>query len=124
MKRTLSIMIATLLLLTGCGGKKTDNIYHQISQEEARTMMDTQNTIILDVREQDGFDSGHISDAILLPVGTISKDTTAAVIPEMDSVVLVTAAAETAAKRLLRPWHNLIMSTFMSLAVLLHGPMR
>ncbi len=34
-------------------------------------MMDTQDVIIiLDVREQDEYDSGHIPGAVLLPVGT------------------------------------------------------
>lgn len=45
--------------------------------------------IILDVREQDEYDRGHISGAILLPVGTIDEDTAAEVIPEKNSTVLV-----------------------------------
>ena len=52
-------------------------------------MMDTQEVIILDVREQDEYDSGHIPDAVLLPVGTVDEDAAAAVIPEKDSTVLV-----------------------------------
>ena len=40
-------------------------------QEEAKEMMDTQEVIILDVREQDEYDSGHIPGAVLLPVGSI-----------------------------------------------------
>ena len=32
-------------------------------------MMDTQEVIILDVREQDEYDSGHIPGAVLLPGG-------------------------------------------------------
>ena len=52
-------------------------------------MMDTQDIIILDVREQSEFDEKHIPGAVLLPVGTITKDTAAAVIPDLDSVVLV-----------------------------------
>ena len=51
--------------------------------------MDNQVVIILDVREQEEFDSGHIPGAVLLPVGTISDDTASAVIPEFDSTVLV-----------------------------------
>ena len=52
-------------------------------------MMDTQEVIILDVREQDEYDSGHIPGAVLLPVGSIDEDTAAEVIPEKDSTVLV-----------------------------------
>ena len=51
--------------------------------------MNSQHVIVLDVRERDEFDAGHIPGAVLLPVGTITKDTAAAVIPKLDSVVLV-----------------------------------
>ena len=66
-----------------------ENTYQQITQEKAKEMMDTQEVIVLDVREQDEFDAGHISGAVLLPVGTITKETAGAVIPELDSIVLV-----------------------------------
>ena len=89
MKRIFPLMLAMLLVLTGCGGTVVENTYQQITQEEAKNMMDTQEAIVLDVREQDEFDAGHIPGAVLLPVGTITKDTAAAVIPELDSVVLV-----------------------------------
>ena len=87
MKRMIPIFLS-LLLLTGCGGNSTDG-YQQITQEEAKEMMDTQEVIILDVREQDEYDSGHIPGAVLLPVGTIDETTAAEVIPEKDSTVLV-----------------------------------
>ena len=51
--------------------------------------MDDQEVLILDVREQDEYDSGHIVDAVLLPVGSINENTAAEVIGEKDSVVLV-----------------------------------
>ena len=63
--------------------------YQRITQEEAKQMMDQQDVILLDVREQDEYDSGHIPGAVLLPVGTIDEDTAAEVIPAEDSVVLV-----------------------------------
>ena len=89
MKHILTLILAMLLLLTGCGGKTVEKTYQQITQEKAKEMMDAQDVIVLDVREQDEFDAGHIAGAVLLPVGTITKDTAAAVIPEPDSVVLV-----------------------------------
>ena len=89
MKRMLPLLISLLLLLAGCGGNAADSSYQQITQEEAKEMMDTQEVIILDVREQDEYDSGHISGAVLLPVGTIDETTAAEVIPEKDSTVLV-----------------------------------
>ena len=93
MKRILPLFPLLLLLLTGCGGNasntSSESDYQQISQEEAKEMMDTQDVIILDVREQDEYDSGHIPGAVLLPVGTIDEETAAEVIPEKDSTVLV-----------------------------------
>ena len=89
MKRIAFLLFALLLLLTGCGGNSADGSYQQITQEEAKEMMDTQEVIILDVREQDEYDDGHIPDAVLLPVGTIDEDTAAEVISRKDSVVLV-----------------------------------
>ena len=90
MKRILPAILIILLLFTGCGGNNmNENSYQQITQEEAKDMMDTQEVIVLDVREQDEFDSGHIPGAVLLPVGTIAEDTAAAVIDDLDTTVLV-----------------------------------
>lgn len=88
MKRMIPFLLA-LFLLTGCGGNAAAGSYQQITQEEAKEMMDTQEVIILDVREQDEYDSGHIPGAMLLPAGTIDEATAADVIPEKDSTVLV-----------------------------------
>ena len=65
MKRLISMILGFALVLTGCGGTKMENTYQQISQEEAKKMMDTQVVMILDVREQDEFDAGHIPGALL-----------------------------------------------------------
>ena len=91
MKRLVFLFLVLVALLTGCGaaGTSEENGYTHISQEEAKEMMDTQDVLILDVREQEEYDSGHIPDAVLLPVGTITEETAAEVIPEKDTTVLV-----------------------------------
>ena len=94
MKRLFTLLIC-LLLLAGCsaptdtGSASTQAAYLQITQEEAKSMMDSQEVIILDVREQNEYDGGHIPNAVLLPVGSITADTAAEVIPSKDSAVLV-----------------------------------
>lgn len=89
MKRVIPLLFALMMLFAGCSTGGNGDSYQQISQEEAKEMMDTQEVIVLDVREQDEYDSGHISGAVLLPVGTISEETASAVIPEKDDTVLV-----------------------------------
>ena len=89
MKRILALLFALcLLLLAGCG-QQADAAYRQISQEEAKEMMDAGDAVVLDVREQSEYDEGHIPGAVLLPVGSIDEDTAAAVIPEKSATVLV-----------------------------------
>ena len=93
--RYLSCLLTVLLLvgLTGCGSEKERDdtaSYQQITAEEAKAMMEEQpDAVILDVREQDEYDAGHIPGAVLLPVGTINEETAASAIPEKDTVVLV-----------------------------------
>ena len=89
MKRMLTVLLIPLLLLAGCGSGTAQSGYTQISQEEAKAMMDGQDVIVLDVREQNEYDSGHIPGAVLLPLGSISEESAAAVIPEKDSTVLI-----------------------------------
>ena len=80
----LIVRVATLFFTQKNGGG-----YKQISQDEAKKMMDDGGVIILDVREKEEYDAGHIKGAVLLPVGSITADTAAKVIDNKDSVVLV-----------------------------------
>ena len=94
-KRILPLVCSALLMFTGCGADG----YQKISQEKAKEMMDTQEVLVLDVREQSEYDGGHIPGAVLLPVGTIDEDTAAAVIPEKDTTVLVYCRSGSRSKR-------------------------
>ena len=90
MKKIIPLLLVLVFLISACGTKTAEvNTYTQITQEEAKKMMDTQDVIILDVRELDEYNSGHILNAVLLPVGSINEQTAAEVIPTKDSIVLV-----------------------------------
>lgn len=89
MKKFLAILLLVCGMLTGCAAAGEGTAWQQISQEQAKQMMDEQEVIVLDVREQTEYDGGHIPDAVLLPVGKIDEESAAAAIPEKDSTVLV-----------------------------------
>ena len=87
-----SLLLLLIVSLAGCGSREEENTasYQQITAEEAKSMMDEQpDAVVLDVREQDEYDAGHIPSAVLLPIGTINEETAASVIPGKDTVVLV-----------------------------------
>ena len=60
-----------------------------ISAEEAHEMMEDGDVVVLDVRERDEYDAGHIAGAVLLPYTSVSAQTAAEAIPSKDSTVLV-----------------------------------
>ena len=92
----IAFITAVMLLLTGCasGGQVMDGEdmvrgYTQISQEEARQMMEQDGTqIIVDVRTQEEYDSGHIPGAICIPNESIGCDSPEA-LPDYDQIILI-----------------------------------
>ena len=89
----LLVMLAVLLfVLTACASaKKAENkaAYTRISQEEAKEMMARDDGhVVLDVRRQDEYDSGHIPGAILIRNETIGRDAPKA-LPDYDQIILV-----------------------------------
>lgn len=93
-------VIIVMLALIGCSNNKEENIttgekqminnsYEQISQEEAKAIMDNEsNYIIVDAREQNEYDEGHIKDAIVIPYTEIeakAKD----MLPNKEQLILV-----------------------------------
>ncbi|MBQ9914921.1 MAG: rhodanese-like domain-containing protein [Clostridia bacterium] len=64
-------------------------MYQQITAKEAKAIMDSgADFVILDVREQDEFDVGHIPGAILLPYEQIEEQA-AELLPDKDKMILV-----------------------------------
>ncbi|MBR2500638.1 MAG: rhodanese-like domain-containing protein [Clostridia bacterium] len=69
------------------GGEKT--MYQQITQDEAKKIMDSgDDFIVLDVREQDEFEQGHIEGAMLMPYMEIYEKAEE-IIPDKDEQILV-----------------------------------
>lgn len=90
MKAFLLLLLFATAFLTVCASSKKGNSYVQITQEEAKDMMDeSDENIILDVREDFEYASGHIPNAQLLPLGEIDAESAEAVIPSKESTVLV-----------------------------------
>ena len=108
MKKIL-VLILSCILLVSCGNDKSIGIiggadgptsiiiakegekmtYEQITQEKAKEIIDSdEEHIILDVREQNEFDEGHIKGAILLPYTEI-EEKAETLLPDKDKLILV-----------------------------------
>lgn len=97
--RTIAITLMTILALSttalsGCAGSGVDEAassqtYRTVTAEEARNLMETESDyIILDVRTQEEYDSGHIPDAVLLPSTEVAEQAKT-VLPDPDQLILV-----------------------------------
>ena len=74
-------------MLVGCGGGAIT--YEQISQDEAKKLMDTKkDLVIIDARTESEFSEGHIPNAILIPEYEISTRAENE-IPDKDTLILV-----------------------------------
>ena len=105
--RLFSLLLASVWLISfgGCKAKEeaplsteapttktTEMInmtYEQISQDEAKRIMDTESDyIIIDARTQEEFDEGHIENAILIPEYEI-QEKAPELIPDKNALILV-----------------------------------
>ena len=76
----------TSIIVTEKGEKA---MYEQITTEEAKRIIDSGvEHIILDTREQDEFDEGHIPGAILIPYTEI-ENRAEEMLPDKDKLILV-----------------------------------
>ena len=97
-KQIALLLAAVIFLLTGCSlsGQVMDGedmfrpaAYTQISQEEARERMDRDDGhIIVDVRQQDEYDAGHIPGAILIPNESIGTEPLKE-LPDLNQIILI-----------------------------------
>ena len=110
MKKILCVVLTILcILLTACGDATSIGIiggadgptslivaekgekamYEQITAIDAKKIMDSgEEHIILDTREQDEFDEGHIPGAILIPYTEI-ENKAEEMLPDKDKLILV-----------------------------------
>ena len=85
-KRSFTLLLALVLLLTACAQAAS---YEQITQEEAKQILDTTNGyILLDTRTQEEYDQSHIPGALLIPHTEIAQRA-ADELPDKDQVILV-----------------------------------
>ncbi len=94
--KVISAAILAVSSFTACThNKKKDSAdaekfqYKQISQEEAKKIMDSgKDIIILDARTKEEYAEGHIKNAVCIPVETISK-VPPAELPDKSRTILV-----------------------------------
>ncbi len=79
----------SLFGLTACKDGGNNATYEQITPQEAKAIMDTQQDyIIIDARTEEEFAEGHIEDAIMIPEYEI-KDRAEKELPNKDELILV-----------------------------------
>lgn len=88
LKRTLLILSLFLLVFTiSCSDKSSEPI--KIEAFEAKTMLDEDPTIILvDVRTESEYESGHIASAILIPLDSLSS-LAESMLPNKDTKIII-----------------------------------
>lgn len=94
-------------LITKDMDKKTE--YKKITQEDAKKIIDSENVIILDVRTQEEYNSGHINNAIILPVTEISNKAQEILVDKNKKILIYCRSGNrsaTAAKALIELGYN------------------
>ena len=92
------MFLVCMMILPGCSSeKKSTHVsssdekisYTKISQDEAKKMMEKDDGhVIVDVRREDEFASGHSPSAVLIPNESIGTDKPAE-LPDPDQIILV-----------------------------------
>ena len=75
--------------LTACQGSENNLAYEQITQQQAKEIMDTEKDyIIIDARTKEEFAAGHIEGAIMIPEYEIA-DKAEKELPDKNALILV-----------------------------------
>lgn len=89
------IVILAVIIIVGIGvfifnnNRESDTQYVKISAKEAKEIIDTErNIIILDVRREDEYQTGHIEDAVCIPNEVISNQAES-LLPDKEQEILV-----------------------------------
>ena len=89
MKRIFAILLTALIWISCASEAEAAETYTQIDQETAKEMMSRDDGhIVVDVRRQDEYDSGHIPGAVLIPNESIEDEPPAA-LPDFDQIILI-----------------------------------
>ena len=84
--KKLIILLLAVMMFTACGQDQENDqgaVYVNITAEDTE-----EGYVILDVREQDEYDAGHISGAILIPYTQIEAKANE-MLPDKDQLILV-----------------------------------
>lgn len=89
------IIILGVIIIVGIGvfifnnNRESDTQYVKISAKEAKEIIDTKSDIIiLDVRREDEYQTGHIKDAVCIPNEVISNQAES-LLPDKEQEILV-----------------------------------
>jgi len=87
--RKLVLCLMILLFVSGCSNNNVEEVREvsSITADSVYTMMNREDVYIIDVREDYEYDSGHIENAINIPVSEINKIKRNEI--SLDSVVIV-----------------------------------
>ena len=90
--KKLFILLLAAAIFAACGQTEKivkESVYMNITAEEAKVLMESETGyIILDVREQDEYDVGHIPGAILIPYTRIEEEASEK-LTDKDQLILV-----------------------------------
>ena len=93
------IVLLCLLIGISCSASQKATSFTRISMEEAKKMMELDDGhVIVDVRTEEEYSSGHIPGAICIPNETIYKDRPSA-LPDLDQVILIYCRSGNRSKR-------------------------